>query len=263
MTSTGTVKRPSAPVARGSTYRSTEIRAPETGLPPTSSRPPAVSMLLPDGSHARTAIGPPVTSRAPRRSRSRSAHDLRPRRRDRRREDARRVSRRERCARDRRRRLRLLLAAADGEDLELGQGAAVRRGRRASDRDREVLLAAVQVQRRAGRDRRAGLEPPEHLSGLDLERAQDAVTAAGEREPACGCRHPSPLRLRRLELPDAPAGRDVDRADRAVVVPAREVGAEVPVLQPEEDVALDQLPLLLGRRQLVLDQDAQRSRRQR
>ena len=46
---------------------------------------------------------------------------------------------------------------------------------------------------------------------------------------------------RRLELPDAPAGGDVDRADRAVVLPARVDRAEVAVLEPEEDVAEHEL----------------------
>ena len=52
----------------------------------------------------------------------------------------------------------------------------------------------------------------------------------------------------RVELPDPLAGRDVDRADRAVVVPARlQVLPVVAVREAEEDVAGEQrLPLLLG-----------------
>ena len=80
-----------------------------------------------------------------------------------------------------------------------------------------------------GEDRRrrrrsvARLERQRTLPVAEVERAQDAVAAAGEAEPARGRRHAAALRLGRLELPDAPAGGDVDRADRAVVLPAREL----------------------------------------
>ena len=204
-------------------------------------------------------IGPPVESRAPPGAATRRADDGRRRRR--RRGHPRCIGRGERRARQGGGRRRLLLAAADREDLELGRDAAARGGRRAADGDREVLLAAAQVERRPGRDRRAGLEAPEHLAVPGIEGTQDAVAAAGEAEPARCRRDAAALRLGGLELPDPLAGGDVDRADRAVVVPALEAGAEVPVLEPEEDVALDQLPPLLRRRQLVLDEHGRGLRR--
>ena len=74
--------------------------------------------------------------------------------------------------------------------------------------------------RRPARDRAAGVERPEDLAGLEVERAQEAVAAAREAE----ARSRSATRRRAR----APASsnfqtrlprRDVDRADRAVVVP--------------------------------------------
>ena len=78
-------------------------------------------------------------------------------------------------------------------------------------------LPPTRVDRRAGRDLEAGLERPQHLARARVERAQHAVAAAGEAEAARGRRHAAALGLGRLELPDAPARVDVDRADRAVV----------------------------------------------
>src|SRR5581483_7239449 len=150
------------------------------------------------------------------------------------------------------RRRRLLARAAELVDLELRRDAAVRRGRRAARGDREILGAVDGVERRAAGDLMAGLERPEDLPGLQVERAQDAVAAAGEAQAARGRRDAAALGLRRLELPDALTGVDVDRADRAVVVPAGQHRPEVAVLQPEEDVAERELALLLRRRQLRL-----------
>src|SRR4029078_8092702 len=79
-----------------------------------------------------------------------------------------------------------------------------------------------------------------------------AVTAAHESEPGRRGRDAAPLRLRGPELPDAPAARDVDRADRAVVVPALQLRAEGPVRKTKEDVAEDELVPLLRRSQLCL-----------
>ena len=72
--------------------------------------------------------------------------------------------------------------------------------------------------------------------------------------PLAVTRHAAALGLRRHEFPHALAGRDVDRADRAVVVPVLERLAEAAVLEPEVYVAEHELPLLLRRRQLLLDQ---------
>ena len=55
-----------------------------------------------------------------------------------------------------------------------------------------------------------------------------------------------------------PARRHVDRADRAVVLPACERRAERAVREAEVDVAEKELALLLGRAQPVLDQDSRR-----
>ncbi len=104
----------------------------------------------------------------------------------------------------------------------------------------------------------AGLERPEHLAGLEVERPEDAVAAPGEAQPACRRRHAAPLRLGCLDLPDAAARVDVDRADGAMVAPAREHLPEVAVRKPEEDVAEHALALLLRRRQLHLDVDGRR-----
>ena len=101
----------------------------------------------------------------------------------------------------------------------------------------------------------AGLECPEHLACLEVECAQHAVAAAGEAEPAVGRRDAAAFRLRRPELPHLPARVHVDRADRAVVVPAGQERPEVAVLQPEEDVAEHALAFLLGRRELRLLHD--------
>ena len=98
---------------------------------------------------------------------------------------------------------------------------------------------------------RAGLERPEHLAGLEVERAQDAVAAAREAEPGRGRRHAAALGLGRLELPDALAGRDVDRADRAVVVPALSAAPKLPFWSPRKTSPSRNLPLLLRRRQLL------------
>src|SRR3954451_17664999 len=98
-----------------------------------------------------------------------------------------------------------------------------------------------------------GLERPEHIARLQVERAQHAVAAAREAEATLGRGDAAALGLRRRELPDLAAGRDVDRADRAVVVPPRQLRAEVAVLQAEEDVTQRELPLLLRRRQHGLD----------
>src|SRR5205807_4047755 len=100
----------------------------------------------------------------------------------------------------------------------------------------------------------AGLELPQDRSGLRVEGAQVAVAAAREADPGRRRRDAAALRLRGLELPDAFARGDVDRADRAVVVPALEEGAEVAVLEPEEHVADELVPeLRLRERRLLLD----------
>ena len=75
--------------------------------------------------------------------------------------------------------------------------------------------------RRPGGDLAAGLERPQDLARLRVERAEHAVAAAGEAEAGRRQADPAPLGLRRVELPDPLAGRDVDRADRAVILPAR------------------------------------------
>src|SRR6185312_12139546 len=87
-----------------------------------------------------------------------------------------------------------------------------------------------------------------------VESTEDSVSPTGEPEAARRGRHTAAFWLRRLEFPDAPAGRDVDRADRAVIVPARERRAEVAVLETEVDVSEEQLATLLGRCELLLDQ---------
>ena len=112
--------------------------------------------------------------------------------------------------------------------------------------------------RRPGSDLAPGLERPQHLARLRVERAEHAVAAACEADAGRRQADAAPLGLRRVELPDALAGRDVDRADRAVILPARQVVAEVAVVEPEEDVAEQELALLLRRRQLLLDEDAGR-----
>ena len=136
-------------------------------------------------------------------------------------------------------------------------GAAVGGRRRPADGDRDVLLAADAVDRRAGRDLEAGLERPEHLPRARVEPAQHAVAAAGEPEPARRRRHAASFRFGRAELPDPAARVDVDRADRPVVPPARQQRPELAVREAEEDVA-DELALLLRRRQLLLDHHARR-----
>ena len=102
---------------------------------------------------------------------------------------------------------RLRGRAADREDLQLRRRAAVRRRRRAADRDRDVLLAACVEDRRARRDLRAGLERPQDLPGLEVERAQVAVASACEAEAGRGRRDAAALGLGRQELPHALAGQ--------------------------------------------------------
>ena len=62
---------------------------------------------------------------------------------------------------------------AEREDLQQRRDAAVRRGRRAADGDGDVLLAARREDRRSARDRPPGVERPEDLAGLEVERAQE------------------------------------------------------------------------------------------
>ena len=82
------------------------------------------------------------------------------------------------------RRRRLLLGCPEREDLQLARDAAARGGGRAARGDRDVLRAVDRVDRGAGGDLVSGLERPEDLAGLQIERAEDAVAAAREPEPA-------------------------------------------------------------------------------
>src|SRR3954447_16744126 len=147
-----------------------------------------------------------------------------------------------------------VLRAVDREHLQQRGEAAVRRGRRAAHGDGDVLLATRAEHGRAARDWAAGLERPEDLPGLERERAQHTVAAAGEADAARSRRDAAALGLGRLELPDTAGGVDVDRADRAVVVPVLEGGPEVAVQQAEVHVTEQELAALLRRRELLLDQ---------
>src|SRR5262249_754247 len=114
---------------------------------------------------------------------------------------------RARARRPQRRRERLLLVALEREDLELRGGAAVRRRRGAADRDRDVLLAVDLVDRRPGRDLEPGLEAPEDVAGVRVERAEDAIAAAREAEPGRGRGDAAAARLRGDDPPrDPPQG---------------------------------------------------------
>src|SRR6187401_2037203 len=55
--------------------------------------------------------------------------------------------------------------------------------------DRHVLLAIVGVGDRRRVDRRAGLELPDGLAGVLVEREEVAGQLAGEYEAAAGCEH--------------------------------------------------------------------------
>ena len=126
---------------------------------------------------------------------------------------------------------------------------------RPADRDRDVL-GAVRPSRPSVP---AAIWRPvwnfqSTVPALGVEGAQVAVAAADEAEAGGRRRHAAALGLRRVELPDPLARGDVDRADRAVVAPAR-----LEVLSrsrrsrargrccPQEQLLL----LLLGRRLLL------------
>ena len=105
--------------------------------------------------------------------------------------------------------------------------------------------------RRPGRDRLPVLNVQSTLP-VSVSKARSTPSPPpGEAEPARRGRHAPALGLGRPELPNALAARDVDRADRAMVVPPGERPAEVPVLETEVDVPEEELAPLLRRRQLL------------
>ena len=190
------------------------MRAPTTGFPPRNTRPLTVASFELAACQRASGTAPPCSTMRAFPSLPRPTSSVaRPPRAD----GGHRVgldARARRCPR--------AVTAGKREHLEPRRNAAVRRRRSAADGDRDVFLAARGEDRRPARDRAGGVERPEDLARLERERPDEAIATARKPEARRSQRHTSALGLGRRELPDPTAGRHVDGADRAVVVPILE-----------------------------------------